>query len=182
MEAEDIIWLRADSWELRAKEWIRKNALKLAKKSFGQDFLAVSQSEKMSDRFIKSLKFNQNSNIGNNEISISFTVSSYKTDDDKPLWKFFEYGTKDHWIEPVNAKALHWTKKGGDVGRPQGIYFQSSATQEGDSLFSKGHYVRGIKAREVMGRTKKRGIQKFKNLLISGLQNYMDRTATKFGV
>ena len=47
---------------------------------------------------------------------------------------------------------------------------------------SKGHYVRGIRAREVMGRTKKRGIQKFKNLLISGLQNYMDRTATKFGV
>ena len=32
MEAEDIIWLRADSWELRAKEWIRKNALKIAKK------------------------------------------------------------------------------------------------------------------------------------------------------
>ena len=144
MEAEDIIWLRADSWEFRANEWIRKNALKLAKKSFGQDFLAVSQSEKMSDRFIKSL-------------------------------------TKDHWIEPVNAKALHWTK-GSSGGRPQGIYFQSSETQEGDSMFSKGHYVRGIKAREVMGRTKKRGIQKFKNLLISGLQNYMDRTATKFGV
>ena len=49
-------------------------------------------------------------------------------------------------------------------------------------MFSKGHYVRGIKAREVMGRTKKRGIQKFKKLLISGLQSYMDRTATKFGV
>ena len=70
MEASDIIWLRADSWELRAKEWIRKNAKRLAKKSFGQDFLAVSQSEKMSDRFIKSLKFNQNNNIGNNEIAI----------------------------------------------------------------------------------------------------------------
>ena len=106
----------------------------------------------------------------NNEMSISFTVSSYKTDDDKPLWKFFEYGTKDHWIEPVNAKALHWTKKGG--GRPQGIYFQSSATQEGDSMFSTGHYVRGIKAREVMGRTKKRGIQKFKNLLINKIEEY----------
>ena len=181
MEAEDIIWLRADSWEFRAKEWIRKNALKLAKKSFGQDFLAVSQSEKMSDRFIKSLKFNQNSNIGNNEMSISFTVSSYKTDDDKPLWKFFEYGTKDHWIEPVNAKALHWTK-GSSGGRPQGIYFQSSETQEGDSMFSKGHYVRGITARKIVTDTRKIGYPKFRRELMRQLKEYMKNTATSIGV
>jgi hypothetical protein len=31
------------------------------------------------------------------------------------------YGTVPHWIEPVNAKALHW-----------------------DGIFSKGHYVGGI--------------------------------------
>ena len=180
MNIDDFIGFRGESWGTRANEWIRKNAKRLAKKSFGQEFIEVSQQEKMSNRFLKSIKFNQIDNVGNNQIAISFTVKSYKTDDDKPLWKFFEYGTKDHWIEPVNAKALHWTKKGG--GRPQGIYFQSSATQEGDSMFSKGHYVRGIKAREVMGRTKKRGIQKFKNLLISGLQDYMDSTSTKFGV
>jgi len=29
MEAEDIIWLRADSWDIRAKEWIRKNAKRI---------------------------------------------------------------------------------------------------------------------------------------------------------
>ena len=34
------------------------------------------------------------------------------------------YGTVPHWIEPVNAKALHW-----------------------DGIFSKGHYVGGIEAK-----------------------------------
>ena len=27
-------------------------------------------------------------------------------------FEYFEHGTKDHWIEPVNKKALHWIKSG----------------------------------------------------------------------
>jgi hypothetical protein len=37
---------------------------------------------------------------------------------------FFEHGTKDHWIEPKNKKALHWIETGG--GSPQSIYSQGS--------------------------------------------------------
>ena len=37
---------------------------------------------------------------------------------------YVNYGTKEHWIEPVNAKALHW-----------------------DGNFSKGHMVSGIEGK-----------------------------------
>ncbi len=41
--------------------------------------------------------------------------------------KYLHYGTKKHWIEPKRAKALHWI-------------------QNGKNRFSKGHYVKGIRA------------------------------------
>ncbi len=41
--------------------------------------------------------------------------------------KFLHYGTVKHWIEPKRAKALHWIQKG-------------------KHRFSKGHYVKGIRA------------------------------------
>ena len=48
--------------------------------------------------------------------------------------------------------------------------------------FSKGHQVSGIKARNVLYWTTKRGGKKFKKMLIRQLQRFLDSTATNFGV
>ena len=40
---------------------------------------------------------------------------------------YLNYGTVNHWVEPVNAQALHWV-------------------EDGISYFSKGHWVSGIRA------------------------------------
>ena len=106
----------------------------------------------------------------------------YKDRDGKniPLDEYFEYGTRDHWIEPKDKKALHWIKQGG--GSPQSIYSQSSETEDGESMFSKGHYVKGIEARMVMTDTQKNGYPKFKAELMRQLNAFMDETATGIGV
>ena len=67
----------------------------------------------------------------------------------KPLAIFFNYGTKRHWIEPVNAKALAWSATAGR--NANAIYFRGEA-KAGDTLFSKGHYVSGVPKTEVMER------------------------------
>jgi len=68
---------------------------------------------------------------------------------EKPLAKWFNDGTKAHWIAPVKKKALHWLAKIG--GFAKAIFFQGG-TKTGSNLFSKGHYVSGIPKTEVMQR------------------------------
>jgi len=46
-----------------------------------------------------------------------------------------EKGTRDHWIFPVHAKALHWQGRGRNV---------SSGRYERQDKFSKGHEVSGM--------------------------------------
>ncbi len=67
----------------------------------------------------------------------------------KPLARWFNYGTTQHWIEPTQAQALAWSSSIGQ--NPQAIFFQGEA-KEGDMLFSKGHYVSGVPKTEVMER------------------------------
>ena len=71
-------------------------------------------------------------------------------------------------------------KQGG--GSPQSIYSQSSQSQDGDAMFSKGHFVKGIEARNIMTDTKRFGYPKFKTELMRQLRDYMANTATAIGV
>ena len=53
---------------------------------------------------------------------------------------YVNYGTSAHWIEPKNAKALHW--EGTGMMYAGGLYHS-----HGYGGFSKGHIVGGIQAR-----------------------------------
>ena len=79
----------------------------------------------------------------------------YKDRDGKniPLDLFFEHGTKDHWIEPKEKKALHWIDTGGSAAKA--IYSQGDNLTDGVSRFSKGHYVSGIKSLHIIEDTVK---------------------------
>ena len=170
MNVNKFIEFRLGSVDFRIKQWIRKNAKRIAEDTYGLVFISESKSKKMSERYIDSIRFAyKNPNI-------TFTVKSYKTEDGKPLWKFFEKGTKKHWIYPRVKKALRW-----QTGTVSGIGENVGA---GDPIyaFSKGHQVRGIKARNVLYWTTKRGTKKFKRALIQQLQRFLDSTATNFGV
>lgn len=58
----------------------------------------------------------------------------YQTEEGKPLDRFLNRGTRGHFIRPRNKLALSWI-------------------QNGTRLFSKGHFVRGIKGKFVMEKT-----------------------------
>ena len=177
MNIADFIDFRVGSTDHRIKEWLRKNAKRIAEDTYGEQFLTESQAKKMSNRYMSSIRFQlKGANSPGADLEIRFDVKSYKTEDGKPLWKFFEKGTKKHWIYPRVKKALRW-----QTGTVSGIAENTSA---GDPIyaFSKGHQVRGIKARNVLYWTTKRGTKKFKRALIQQLQRFLDSTATNFGV
>lgn len=67
---------------------------------------------------------------------------------DEPLAKWFNYGTTMHWIEPLDPDGvLAFPATGGK--NASAIFFQGGQ-QEGDTMFSKGHYVSGVPRTEVM--------------------------------
>jgi hypothetical protein len=66
---------------------------------------------------------------------------------EKPLAIWFNYGTTQHWIAPVTAKALAW--KGSEGKHATAIFFQGES-KKGDTLFSTGHYVSGVPRTEAM--------------------------------
>ena len=59
---------------------------------------------------------------------------------------FVDQGTKAHWIEPKNKKALHWEGTGS-------MYAGGMIHSYGYGGFSKGHIVGGIQARHFVDKS-----------------------------
>ncbi len=68
----------------------------------------------------------------------------------KPYGAFIEFGTKAHRVEPRNAKALRWRTGGRG---PISAFGATKAGSKKNFAFSKGHRVRGIKARRIVPKT-----------------------------
>ncbi len=90
--------------------------------------------------FIDGVKFRK---TGPNKGQVINTWGTTKT----PLAIFFNYGTVQHWIQPVTAKALAFP--GGEGKHATAIYFQGESKAT-DTLFSMGHYVSGVPKTEAM--------------------------------
>jgi len=186
MDISKFIEFRLGSVSHRTREWLRKNAVRIAKETLGQEFITQADMKGMSDRYKDSIKFHlAGKNTPNSNLAIQFEVKEYKTKDGKPLWAYFEFGTKSHMIFPRTKKALRW-EVGGTTGSQTTTMTQtlSQNTDGGNSVyaFSKGHKVSGIKARKVLYFTEKYGTRRFKNKLVRELQNFLDKSASKVGV
>jgi len=69
---------------------------------------------------------------------------------EKPLARWFNDGTPDHWIEPLKpGGVLSWTATFGN--NATAIFFAGNQT-EGQRMYSKGHYVSGLEKTEAMQR------------------------------
>lgn len=97
----------------------------------------------MPQSFIDGVKFRKT------EANKGVVINTWGTEE-KPLAKWFNYGTTTHWIEPKKAGGvLAWSATPG--GHATAIFFMGES-KEGDTLFSKGHYVSGVPRTEVMER------------------------------
>jgi len=63
-----------------------------------------------------------------------------------PIAEFIERGTRAHFVKPVHAKALSWRTRGRG---PVSAFRAGPVLARGNFAFSKGHMVRGIRARYI---------------------------------
>jgi hypothetical protein len=182
MDISKFIEFRLGSVSHRSREWLRKNAVRIAKETFGQEFITQADMKGMSDRYKDSIKFHlAGKNTPNSNLAIQFEVKDYKTEDGKPLWAYFEFGTRSHDIFPKKKQALRW-EAGIDQTKTTTQVFAGGTAGESVYLFSKHNYVSGIKARKVLYFTEKYGTRKFKNKLVNELQRFLEQSASKVGV
>ncbi len=83
---------------------------------------------------------------------------------EKPLAKWFNDGTPDHWIEPLKkGGVLVWEATFGRHAKA--IFFMGSAKQ-GSLLYSKGHFVSGLDKTEAMERGIANGFKRLKPAIL----------------
>ncbi len=185
-DVDDIIDFRLGSIPHRAREWVRKNGLKIAERVYGDLFYSIAVGQQLSERYANSLEIklaNKYSQSG--RLKLVFKVNYFDQETGNvPLWAFFEYGTKRHFIAPKKAKALRWEVGGTTGSQSQTLTQALSSNANPDSVyaFSKGHFVSGIKPRKVLYWTLKRGNKKFGNELVKGLRKFLKDNATELGV
>ena len=142
------ITLNADEYIPTQREEIRKEIDKildgymesLVNGTIIAQIKSVAQAANLPQGFIDGVKFVKTKDNAGEVIN---TWGSKE----KPLARWFNYGTTRHWIEPKNAKVLAWKGKSGS--HAQAIYFQGTS-KEGDMLYSRGHYVSGVPRTEAM--------------------------------
>ncbi len=130
------------------------------KKTVLAEIILVSKAANMPESFIKNIKLKKISET-------KYEIENAWTENGNPLAVWHEYGTDKHWIEPK--------KPGGVLAFPakegrnaSAIYYKSSGVQEGDMIFSKGHYVSGLPALEPMHRGFQIGIRRMEAELKNG--------------
>ena len=110
------------------------------------------------------------------KIPNGYRITNTWSKDDKPLADYFEFGTRDHWIQPKNPDGVLAWGAPGSSGEHHGsaIYFQSG-NKKGTSLFSKGHYVSGIARSDAMQRGYDIGMIQLKILISDETEKYKRR-------
>lgn len=104
---------------------------------------ALGYAANMPQSFIDGVKFRKT------EANKGVVINTWGTEE-KPLAKWFNYGTTTHWIQPKDPEGvLAWTAT---TGRHASAIFFMGESKQGDTLFSKGHYVSGVPRTEVMER------------------------------
>lgn len=92
---------------------------------------------------------------------------------EKPLAKWFNGGTPDHWIEPLDPDGvLVWEATFGRHAKA--IFFMGNAEQ-GSLLFSKGHYVSGLDKTEAMERGIRNGFIRVKSAILKNTKDEVKR-------
>lgn len=127
-------------FEMQYPDFIREIAPKIANDEILKPIKKRMKDFGYSKKIIDSTRFEnlQLDNFGNLEFDV---VSDYKSDDGFDVAKAREEGTVDHFIKPVTRKALSFILQGAT-----GLISSFRA-------FSKGHWVRGITASNVITKT-----------------------------
>ena len=108
-----------------------------------QEIKSLAEAANMPKSFINGVKFRKT------EANRGEIINTWGTEE-KPLAIWFNYGTAQHWIEPLTPDGVLAFPAG--QGRNASAIFFMGESKAGDTLFSKGHYVSGVPKTLVMQR------------------------------
>ena len=107
-----------------------------------EEIKTISMAANIPQPFIDGVKFRR---TGTNRGEV---INTWGTEE-KPLALWFNYGTAQHWIEPLDPDGVLAWPAGAEGSNPSAIFFRGDSKQT-DMLFSKGHYVAGVPRTEAM--------------------------------
>jgi len=163
VDNNELTRLRLDSAPFRIKEIIRKNAVNVAERTFGETFRELAEAAGMSSRYQQSLKMSMEGN------ELVMELDYRGVDNNEPLGLWFEKGTKGHFIRPKGSGA-QFSKIDKELAGSNVL----SWVQDGKRFFSAGHFVRGITATNIMENLKREGMPKFKEKLVETIEGMME--------
>ena len=147
---------RRDSAKTRGENWLRQNAQNIAERTLGEEFYQLALANNMSLRYQQSLK------IRIDGLQLMLELDYSDQDGNVPLGLFFEEGTKDHWIEPVEKEALHW------------VHTTTSIPASADSIMASAAKAGGTKISDTFAPTFSRAS---KQELKTGLERFYKESA-----
>lgn len=146
--------LRTESLSFRIEQFIDDNILDIANKTIVKSIQEEAIKKELPERYIKNIKSEYDGRF-------LWIWVDFKGDNNEPLDVYFERGTRDHFIFPRFKKALRWIKNQ-------------------KAIFSKGNFVRGIKAKHVFRDGLDIGYPEFKIELRKEIERHLKET-TLFG-
>lgn len=149
--------LRTQSLPFRIEEYINFRIVEIANDTLVKTIRDEAILKKMPQRYIDSI----HAELDGGELWIWVDFKGKKGE---PLDLFFEEGTPDHKIVPTKKKALAFVMKG------------ATGLISAFEAFSKGHWVSGIRARNVFRDGLKKGYPEFKSRLTKDLEEYLQET------
>lgn len=142
--------LRTQSLPFRIQEFINASVVDIANKTLVQAIRNEASLRNMPQRYIDGI----HAEFVSGELWIWVDFKGKKGE---PLDLFFEEGTPDHPILPKNKKVLSWISGG-------------------IRYFSKGHWITGVEARHIFRNGTIKGYPKFKALLKTETEAYIEET------
>ncbi len=147
--------------EPRTKESIQANLGIYIEETFIFEMRSMALAMNLPDKFVDGIGYRITG-------PMAFKLFNTWGTAEKPLAKWFNDGTTDHWIAPLGDYPLHW--KAGDAESARNasaIFFENAEISEGDDIYSYGHMVSGLPKTEAMERGITRGWERFKALVLN---------------
>jgi len=149
---EDIIQLVPET-----KTYISENLDELIEDNLIFEMKTIAKASNLPLEFIEGIAW-----IRTGELS-GRVVNTWGTEE-KPLAKWFNDGTPDHWVAPLTEDGVLVFEA--TFGRNASAIFFMGNAEEGDVIFSKGHFVSGLEKTEAWERGAAIGWKRFKMVVI----------------
>lgn len=156
--------------EQHVPEFIAQNIEKWMEETILSTVIAYCKAANLPQKFQDGIKIEQHED--GYEL-----VNTWVGDNGEPLATWFEYGTRDHWVEPKNKEGVLAFPAPENQRHGSAIYYESGA--EG-MIFSKGHYVSGLPRTEAMTQGLAKGMEKFKRKLKYEIRKKFSRQTSDY--